>query len=178
MDDRERLTAALADYLAEFGQCRWRTDERFWVRSGMAFIRAKKKHEHGIDEALVTARLTGNRIRIKWYVLLCDEEEWRTCDQRSFEGFLEEGPQGLKRGVSRRKATLCNCRRIVHRSSGRAWRYARDLAREYGKPNIQRVYECPENPRAFHLTAQRKGSREVMADAYIDLDRDRPGTQE
>jgi hypothetical protein len=166
--DEKRLTAALADYRKEFDQRRWRTSERFWSRSKMAFIRAKKKHARGTDEALVTSRIVeGGRVQARRYVLLHDEEEWRACDQDAFEGYLEDGPCGLKRGKSRHKRTFCNCGRRIHRSSGRAWNHAKWMARQYGKSGVQRPYQCPENPRAVHLTAQRKGSRELIPDAYI-----------
>lgn len=169
MDDQSRLTEALAEYLTEFGQRHWYVNERYWERAQLAFIHAKKKtRTGGIHEAMVMARLVEGRIRLRRYVLLASEEEWLACDQEAFEGFLEDGPRGLKRGHTRTKRTICSCGFRVHRSGVRASRYARDLARRYGKSGIQRSYRCDENPRAFHLTSQQKGSRKPIPDAYID----------
>jgi hypothetical protein len=172
MGDRDRLAAALADYLAVFGQRRWHINERYWERSKLAFIHATRgTRSSSTHEAMVMARIVNGRLRIRRYVLLWNEEEWLTCDQGAFEEFLADGPRGLRRGNFRIKKTICSCRQMVHRSEARARRHARDLAHRYGKSGVQRSYRCSENPRAFHLTAQEKGSRELMLDAYIE-----PGT--
>lgn len=169
MDDRSRLVAALADYLTEFGQRCWYTNERHWDRSNLAFVHAKKKTPSGVHEAMVMSRLVNGRLRVRRYVLLRDEEEWRTCDQEAFEGFLEEGPRGLRRGKSRTKRTICSCDRKIYPSGVRASRAAQEMAHRYNAPNVQRSYRCNENPRAFHLTQQQKGSRRPIPGAYIDF---------
>lgn len=173
MGDQSRLTEALAEYRREFGQRHWYVNERHWERAQLTFIHAKKKmRTGGTHEAMVMARLIGGRVRLRRYVLLASEEEWLTCDQEAFDGFLEDGPRGLKRGRTRVKRTICSCGFRIHRSGVRASRYARDLARQYGKSGTQRSYRCDENPRAFHLTSQQKGSRKPIPDAYIDPDVD------
>lgn len=169
MDDQSRLTAALADYLMEFGQRHWYINERYWSRSSLAFIHAKKKTRHGVHEAMVMSRLVKGHLRVRRYVLLCNEDEWRTCDQEAFDGFLEEGPRGLRRGRSRVKRTICSCGWKIYPSGVRASNAAREMARQHNAPNMQRSYRCGENPRAFHLTQQEKGSRRPIPGAFINF---------
>lgn len=151
MADQSQLTAALAGYLTELGQRGWRTALRHRRRSGMSLIHGRRKHTDGVDEILVAARLHEDRVRVRRYVLLWNEQEWRTCDQPAFQGYLTEGAEGLDRGRSRTKPTVCSCGWRVHRSERRALQFA--------EGSTQRAYPCSENPRAFHLTYQPKGAR-------------------
>jgi hypothetical protein len=123
----------------------------------------------GVDEVLVLAEI-GERgdVQLHRFLLLEGRKEWLECDERAFLGFLETGPSGLKEGRSERVPTTCRCEWMVHRSGRRAYRYARELARRYGKTGIQRPYRCHDNPRAFHLTLMQKGSDELIPDAYLD----------
>lgn len=118
----------------------------------MTLVHGRKKHVDGVDEVLIVARIQGDRLKLRRYVLLWNEEEWRTCDPDAFAGYLEGGPDGLLEGRSRVKRTACSCGWKVHRSERRALQFAAG--------STQRAYSCTENPRAFHLTYQPKGSRE------------------
>jgi len=171
MGDKTRLSEALAGYREEFGQRRWYVNERHWFRVGASFIHAKRRSRSGrLTEAMVIVRSSGQNVRMRRYLLLPEEEEWLACDQDAFDGFLKEGHLGLTRGRVKVKRTYCNCKFKVHRSGSRASAFARELARMYGKTGVQRSYRCSENPRAFHLTAQEKGSGRLIPDAYIDAD--------
>jgi hypothetical protein len=175
--DQDRLAAALDGFTADFIQRCWLVSERHWERTRLSFVHAKKWRSGGTDEAMVMVRLIGERLRVRRYLLPHSREEWLSCDPKAFEGFLEEGLRGLQRGRFKIKPTYCSCGYMIHRSGIRANRFAKELARRYRKGGLQRSYRCSENPRAFHLTAQQWGSRDLIPDAYIDpfLDRLTPG---
>lgn len=170
MDDRERLMAPLTEYIEMFGQRRWYMHERYWERSNLAFVHARRRHADGVDEILVMSRLVKQAVRARRYVLLHGEEEWRMCSQTAFDGYLDKGLSGLRLGTSKPRQTICPCPLKVHRSGLRAQGYAEELARQHGMSGIQRPYRCPSNPRAFHLTIQQKGSRELIPDSHVERD--------
>lgn len=170
MSDRDRLKAALSEHLEVFGRRRWSTATIHWERSGLTFLHAKRQENGELDEVMVVARIqNGGHIRVRRYVLLHREREWMTCDQAALGGFLEEGPPGLKQGSARTKLTICACARNRYRSAARARSAARGMAEQHKATGCQRSYRCSENPRAFHLTAQQKGSQAPIPGAYIDL---------
>lgn len=169
MPDRERLEATLTEYSLEFGQRGWRTETLYWSRSQRILLHGKSETRGGLDEALVVARICDGRyVQVRRYLLLHDEAEWLTCDQKAFEGFLDEGSRGLKRGTAKTKPTICNCVWRVHRSEARAQAAAFAIAARFGAPGVQRPYRCADNPRAFHLSAQQKGTGKPIPGAYID----------
>lgn len=174
MGDPDRLTVVLAEYLTEFGQRRWHAITKYWKRPRLHFIHAKKNVPGGVDELMVTAALDPDRgrIRLHRYLLLEGRKDWLYCDQEAFEGFLEEGPRGLKRGHIRQAPTSCRCKWKAYPSSGRAAKYAREWTRRYGAAGVQRPYRCPENPRIYHLTVQQKGSGAPISGARIEPDGD------
>lgn len=168
MDDRSAFAKALAAFLTEFGQHHWHAIERYRPRSRLAFIHAKKRVPGGTDEAMIVVTASGESYTIEHYALLEGRKNWLLCDEAAFQGLLREGPRGLKLGKTEPDRATCRCDRKAHRSSGRAQKYARMLAARYGKAGVQRPYRCDDNPRVFHLTAQQKGSQELIPDAYID----------
>lgn len=174
MPDQGRLTAALADYLGELRQRRWYVNERYWERPRLAFVHGKKRVPGGTDEILVIAEVDDrNRIKLRRYALLKGRKQWLRCDWEAFEGLLEEGPRGLKRGRADAVRTTCRCKWKIHLSSERAVEYAQRMARHYSNFGVQRPYRCQENPLAYHLTTQQKGSRARMPGA-----RPEPGSTE
>lgn len=169
MDDPSRLEAALEGFERDLLRRRWATKRLYRLNSDLIFLHARKRRAGGPDEVIVCAKSGPHGgVMLRRYVLLGTEDHWLRCDSAALAGYLEEGPQGLRRGVARRKSAMCNCRRTPYVSVSRALKFARELALRYGKTGVQRPYRCRENIRVFHLTAQQQGSRALIPDAYID----------
>lgn len=167
--EQEWLRAELAEDIGQLSLNRWTIETGWQARTGQAFVHARFAHARGLDESMVTAhREEAGRLVLKRYALPAGKPEWIECDEYSFEGFLEEGTDGLMRSTHEARVTCCRCGKSVQRSLIRAQAFARKVAGEAGVTALQRPYRCEWNPRAFHLSS-RKRSGEPIPGAYVVL---------
>lgn len=166
--EQERLDGELAEAEELLRQSRWMTRRGSHDRIFQEWVRAKRNHSRGVDEALVTAHFTTDgRLVLEKYALPCGRPDWIECDADAFAGYAADGESGLVHGVHRSVNTRCNCEKKIHHSEIRAQAFSRMVAAEAGALARQRDYSCDWNARAFHLSSKR-GGRPIPG-AYVVL---------
>lgn len=167
-EDQDWLKVKLAEAAEDLRQFGWTVEMGSQRKTSQEFAHARRRNPRGIDEAMVTARFGDNGwLELKRYALPRGMFEWIECDEDAFEGFSEEGAQGLEGGTYQDRPTYCQCDKKIHRSGIRAQAFARRVAQEAGTAALQREYRCDWNPRAFHLSSKRNSK--PIPGAYVVL---------
>lgn len=166
--EQEWLDSELTEIEEGLRQLRWMTRRGSHDRIFQEWIRAKRNHSRGVDEALVTAHFTSDgRLVLERYALPCGRSDWIECDEAAFTGYRDDGEPGLVRGVHGPAMTRCSCGKRIHHSEIRAQAFSRMVAAEAGTAVRQRDYACEWNARIFHLSSKRDGR--PIPGAYVVL---------
>lgn len=166
--EQEQLDSELAEAENLLRQLRWTVHRGSHDRIFQSWVRARRTHPRGVDEALVTAHFTEDgQLIVEKYALPCGKPDWIECDTAAFEGYAADGEPGLASGSHRMAATWCACGKRIHHSELRAQAFSRRVAKEAGATALQRDYSCDRSARVYHLSSK-KGGRPIPG-AYVVL---------